>query len=72
VPDPSRDHAGRRPAKGAATVVALLAPFLLLLVIGGISGSFDLGAREGTFVVALWVVGLALVWSRRKPRPPAG
>lgn len=52
----------------AATLVVLVAPFLLLFVIGGMTGSLDLGSRELTFIPIVWLVGLAFVWWPRGPR----
>ena len=58
--------------KGVATLIALLAPFVPLLVIGAFTGSTDMGTPEMWFIPVVWVLGLAIVWWPRRPDAGGG
>jgi hypothetical protein len=37
-----------------------------MLILGGISGSYDMGSREFTFIFVIWAIGLTFVWWPRR------
>jgi hypothetical protein len=66
VEDEGRNAPRQGRNRAGGTVVALLAPYLLVLILGGISGSYDMGSREFTFIFVIWAIGLTFVWWPRR------
>lgn len=60
----------RRMNRLAATVLVILAPMVVLFVLGGMTGAVGLGSPEIAFLNVVWAVGLGCVWWPRHWRKP--
>ena len=52
-------------SKLGSSVLVITVPWLLLVVLGLFTGSFDLGTPELLLIQLVWLVGLVWVWRPR-------
>lgn len=51
-------------SKLRASVAVVLIPLIVLMVVAAVTDSFLVGIPELVLLVAIWVVGLYMIWAR--------
>jgi positive regulator of sigma E activity len=52
-------------SKWTSSVLVIAVPLLVLVLVGLVTGSLDLGTVEMTILMVVWLAGLGWIWRRR-------